>query len=436
MTPTRRLMFLVAAGIVPVTIGIWVSQAMIAGVLWNLALALVASVDALWSRRATRLSVERTAPDVLTTAAENEVQLTLRNATGKTVVVEVADDPPVDAIVHGLPVTCVVTGNRATDAHYRVTPRRRGRVAFGAVHLRIASRLGLWWLHERHGVETPVRVYPDIGAVGRFELLALRNRLDEAGLRVFRLKGRGGEFDRLREYRREDEVRAIDWKATAKHRRAIAREYTTERNQNIVMLLDCGSSMLNETDGIPHLDHAIDAAIMLTHVALGQGDTVSLVAFSNRIERVVGPLRGRNAVGALVRGVYDLDARPVASDYDMALAELLTRQRKRALVVLITHTLDERHVEALGVYLRQLTTPHLLLCVFLRDHGLADLADRVPEHPNEAFETAAAATLLNAQTRAIKRLDQAGALVLEPLPSMLTPELVNRYLELKAKQRL
>ena len=106
-----------------------------------------------------------------------------------------------------------------------------------------------------------MRIYPDIRTVRRFDLLARRNRLSEMGLKLWRLKGREGEFERLREYRVGDEIRHIDWRATSKHRKLISREFTTERNQNIVILLDCGRSMLNETDGISHLDRGLNASI-------------------------------------------------------------------------------------------------------------------------------------------------------------------------------
>ena len=132
-------------------------------------------------------------------------------------------------------------------------------------------------------METPVRIYPDIKAVTRFELLARKNRLAEEGLKLWRLRGAGGEFERLREYRREDELRKVDWKATAKYDKLISRDYIVERNQNVLFMLDCGRSMVNEAGGISHLDRGLNAAIMLGYIALSQGDlgngTLKFVAF-------------------------------------------------------------------------------------------------------------------------------------------------------------
>jgi len=281
-----------------------------------------------------------------------------------------------------------------------------------------------------------VRIFPDIRAVREFDLLALKNRLEEAGLKQYRIRGQGGEFERLREYRREDEMRHIDWKATAKHRRLISREYNVERNQNVVILLDCGRSMCNETDGISHLDSGLNAATILSYVALGQGDNVSLVAFSDRIERFVGPLHGKPAVQTIVREMYDVQPRWEASDYGLACDELLRRQRKRALVVLITHTLDEQHLWSIGSYLKTLTTPHVLVCVFIRDRALSALASRVPEDDVEAFQSAGAAELMTTQTRKLAELRDSGVLVIETFPNELNASLINQYLDLKARHLL
>ena len=149
-----------------------------------------------------------------------------------------------------------------------------------AVHLRYPTRLGLWSRQQARPLVTPIRIYPDIRAVYRYELMSRQNRLSEIGVRMVRMPGQGREFERLREFRYGDEIRQIDWKATARQRALISREFNVERNQNIVIMVDCGRFMRNETDGISYLDRALNSAIMLSYIALGQGDNVSLLAFS------------------------------------------------------------------------------------------------------------------------------------------------------------
>ncbi|MBN2489878.1 MAG: DUF58 domain-containing protein [Planctomycetes bacterium] len=436
MSPTGRLIVLFAVAGVPFVACAWLPQAAGLGILADLAVGLVALGDLLITPAPRRLAVAREVADVLSVGARNPVRLVVANRSRARLRVELADEPPEPSRTTGLPAILELRPWQEQSAVYHLEPRCRGRNRFGAVHLRYRTRLGLWRRAERRPLERAVRILPDIRAVHRFDLLAMKNRLDEVGLRLWRLKGQGGEFDRLREYRREDEVRHVDWKATAKRDRLISREYTVERNQNLVFLLDAGGSMRNETDGISHLDLALNAIIILSYVALGQGDNVALLAFSSRIERRLGPVRGKPAIQQIVRAVYDLEPGAEASDYALACEELARRHRKRALVILVTHSLDEQHLLTISTYLRTLTTPHLLLCVFLRDRALAALADRLPASPLEAFHSAAAAELLTAQTRRIAELRAAGVLVLEVLPGALSSALINQYLDLKARHLL
>jgi uncharacterized protein (DUF58 family) len=322
------------------------------------------------------------------------------------------------------------------EAGYHLRPLKRGPHRFAAVHFRYPSPYRLWTRTVRRPLSSEVRIYPDIRTVRKFDLLARRNRLSEMGLKLWRLRGREGEFERLREYRLGDEIRHIDWKATSKHGKLISREFTTERNQNVVILLDCGRSMLNETDGISHLDRGLNASIILSYIALGQGDNVALVAFSNRVERYAGPVRGKAAVQALIRQTYDLEARLEASDYALACEDLLRRQKKRALVLLITYALDEQHLATIGRYLKSLTSTHLFLCVLLKDLPLLALAERVPETDIDAYQVGAAAEMLRAQERRLSELRASGIHATEVVPNELAAEIINQYLDVKARHLL
>src|SRR5262249_54103847 len=160
--------------------------------------------------------------------------------------------------VDGLPFTMGLASEKGRYRVYHVEPRKRGTAAFGDIYLRTRSRWGFWSFFDQRPLPQDVRIYPDIQAVHGIELLARRNRAAETGDQLARLRGRGSEFDRLREYRRGDEYRHIDWKATARHQNLVSREYVVERNQNILIVLDCGRSMCNELHGISHLDRALN----------------------------------------------------------------------------------------------------------------------------------------------------------------------------------
>jgi uncharacterized protein (DUF58 family) len=251
-----------------------------------------------------------------------------------------------------------------------------------------------------------------------------------------RLRGRGNEFDRLREYRREDEYRAIDWKATARHQDLISREYVVERNQNILFLLDSGRSMCNAHEGITHFDRALNAALVLSYVALRQGDTVGMLVCSNQVDRWVAPVRGAVAVQKIVRQVYDLEPGYAATDYGLLVEQLRLRNRKRSLVVLVTHALDEVHLRVIARHVRELRRRHLVLCAFLRNVPLHERLETLPATDIEAFQVAAAAEMVHEQSTQVGQLEQAGLLVLDVLPEQLSSRLISQYLEIKARNLL
>ncbi len=436
MIPTFRLiaLFVLAGG--PLVASPWVPVGLQVGLTLNVFVIALAVLDLLVSGSPRRVRVDREVSDVLSVGTRNPVTLRVENRNAQRLSLELMDAPPTPSRTDGLPARLRVPARKTREITYHVTPGQRGRSQFPELHLRFPTRLGLWTLMQRRPLQTPVKIYPDIKAVHRYELLARRNRLAEDGLKLWRLRGRGGEFERLREYRREDEPRHVDWKATAKYERLISREFTVERNQNVLFLLDCGRSMVNEAEGIAHLDRGLNSAVMLSYIALSQGDNVSFLAFSHQIERFVGPVRGKPAVQRIIRAAFDLEARYEASDYSRAIEEVLRRQRKRALVVLVTHALDEQHLTALSEYVRPLTANHVLLVALLRDVGLTALASQPPASELDTFQVAAAAEILAAQARLVRQLRDWGVLVVETTPGELSAVVINQYLDVKARHLL
>ena len=436
MIPRRVLLILFALAGIPLVLGIFDPIAGRVGVLLTVLVVLIAFVDVAISARPNRIDAERQAGDIMSVGTGNPVTVRLRNRSRSTLRVDVHDSPPMPCDTVDLPLRMELRPGREQSAVYHVQPHHRGRNRFGRLYLRCRSRLGLWFLHDERDLDQPVRIYPDIKAVHGVELLARRNRLAEAGVRLSRIRGRGNDFDRLREYRREDEYRSIDWKATARHQNLISREYVVERNQNLLFLLDCGRSMCNETDGITHFDRALNAAILLSYVALRQGDTVGMLACSNRVQQWVPPVRGAAAVKRLIRQTYELEPTYDASDYELMVEQLRRRYRKRSLVMLVTHALDDVHLRGIGQAMRQLRSPHLVLGAFLRNVPLEERLNRIPATDVEAFQVAAAAEMVATQTRRIAELEKSGLLIVDALPEDLSSRMIGRYLDVKARHLL
>lgn len=436
MLPRLRLLILLAIAGLPFVGVPWVGVLAEVGIGTTIGALVVAMLDLWLSPKPADVAVARDVGEVMSLGAENPVNLRLRNRGKRTLTVEVHDEAPTPCDTPDLPARAVLPPGRRRVMTYHVRPHRRGNKHFGTLYLRSRSRLGLWDLTAEFREERMVRIYPDIRSVQRTELLARQNRLAEAGVRLSKLRGRGNEFDRLREYRREDEYRSIDWKATARQTDLISREYVVERNQNVILALDCGRGMCNEVDGISHFDRALNAAILLAYVALRQGDTVGIMAVSNQIDRFVPPMRTLTSVRTLVARTYDLMPRYEASDYELMVRELRRRFRKRSLVILCTHALDEVHLGQIVGNVRQLRSPHLVLTAFLRNVPLANRMETIPKTDLEAFQVAAAAEIYAAQTHQLAKLTQSGVLTIDARPEDLSAKLISQYLEIKARHLL
>jgi len=433
MTPRPRLL-LATALVVPVFIAsIWATELRLIGTLLNLGLLSLVVADWIVSPRLSWLKISREVSPVLSVGARNPVRVHVFNSSSQPFDVELIDEYPLPATSSVFPISLSVPAGIERAAKYSLQPQRRGRSSFAAVHLRTASRLGFWTQQERRELTTDVRLYPDIRAVYRFELMARKNRLEELGLKMHRLRGQGSEFKRLRDYRREDELRQVDWKATARHQQLVSREFNVERNQNVLIMLDCGRSMRNESGGLAYMDRALNAAIMLSYIALGQGDTVGVYAFSSHLERAIKPVRGKPGIQTIIQHTFDLEARSEASDYSAAFEQIRRRYRKRSLAILLTHVIDDQHLATISRQVRSWRSPHLFLFVFLKDLGLTNLADRVPSNDVEAFETGAASELLVSLAKSTATLRESGILLLETLPQNLSAELINQYLDIKAR---
>jgi uncharacterized protein (DUF58 family) len=401
------------------------------------AIALVALFDlcTLWG--AGRMRVERRLGQVCSLNEPANVELVLENPGRATRTLWLRDDVPDLFSADPAAFEVAVPGERQAVLAYRFVPKRRGTYLFERVDALVASRLGFWRGQCRWPLRTEVRVYPDIHQVARFTMLARRDRLSTIGVRRSRRLGTDNEFERLRDYNEGDDPRHIDWRATARRRKLTCRAFQQNQSQRIVFLIDCGRLMAGDTgDGLSPLDHAFNAMLLLAHVALIKGDQVGLLAFSDRVRAYVAPGGGPRRINRLVHSVHNVFPEMVESRYDRAFIELEQRCRKRSLVVLMTNIFDELSAQLAGEYLRNLTGRHLPLAVFLRDHDLFALAEKAPDHGLELYQGAAAASLLNGRERSLARLRMGGVLTLDVFPEDLTTELVNRYLEIKAKHLL
>jgi uncharacterized protein (DUF58 family) len=400
------------------------------------ALVTAAAADAWASLRAWRragVQVIRRLPPAFAIGIERPVRLTLEAAGGIDWRAEIYDHFDTTLIATGMPAALTLPAGKRVDVGYLVTPTRRGEVTFAPAELRVRSRLGLWQFRSRLGATETRRVYPDFAQVARYAWLAGGRRLQEIGIKSYRQRGEGTDFKQLAEYRYGNSARHIDWKATLRLDKPIVREFQDERDQCVMLLIDCGRRMRADDReagavGTTHFDQVLNAVMLLAYVALGQGDSVGALTFGTPPgeQRFVAPRKGRGSLGAVMAQVYGLQPTPIHTDYVAGAEDLLRRQAKRALVIVITDFRDEDGGE-LGLALSLLRRRHLVLLASVRERVIGELMAQPLVSGNAALDVASAQLYAQQRSDAFRRLAAREALFVDAEPERLGIDLVNRY---------
>ncbi len=402
----------------------------VAGSAWYVAgaalLALFA-LDAMFVVRAPTPVVERRVADTWPIGIERAVTLNFESARRQRV--DVFDLHPGGWRMHGLPRRLALRPGEVAAFDYRLCANTRGDFHFDGVQLRLHSPLRMWWHSRVAGDAQPVRVFPNFAPLARFAMFSAEQASRLVGAHLRRRRGEGTDFHQMREYRTGDSLRQIDWKATARTRRLVSREYQDEKNQQLVLLLDTGRRLLARDGELAHFDHVLDAALVVAYLALRQGDAVGLLA-SGGADAWVPPRRGVGAIDELLRASYALQPRPVATDFLAAATQLSVRQRRRSLVMLVTNLRDEDMDDVLAA-VKMLRKRHLVCVASLREDSLdTALAEPVNDLPG-AIRAGATAQYIEQRNAAHDALRSHGVMVLDVSCSQLAASLVEKYLSVK-----
>lgn len=407
------------------------------GVLIRLALGLVIGValfDAVAVNRQPPPLMSRELPHSLPVNRGAEVTLRLRNLSERTWHLEVTDEVPGDVEVEGLPATLAIPAGELAELRYPLLPKQRGDARFGDIVAMLRSPFGFWERRVRDQQEqsdehvTETRVYPDFSIIAEYLQMVSDLQLSRAGIRLVRRRGEGLEFHQLRDYRQGDAVRQIDWKATSRRRQLISREYQEERDQQLFFLVDGGRRMRARDGRLSHFDHALNAMLLLSYVALRQGDSVAALTFGGS-SRFVAPQRGVGSINNLLNSFYDLQPTPSAADYIGAAEAVLARQRKRAMVVILTNLREED--EDLAPALALLRRRHLVVLANLRERVLDEQAEVEPVTFSDALRVAGVHDYLKRRRTLQQSASGQAHVVLDAVPQELPTEVVNAYWQIK-----
>jgi uncharacterized protein (DUF58 family) len=439
VVPTRRLA--VAAAVATVLVLVVPSD--LHGALVLLAvdggLLLLALLDAALAPRPSEVRVQRDLPGVVALGGQDRLTWRIGNPTGRRLRVSVADELAPSLRAGDRRFGVKVAAGGVADASTALRPARRGLFRPTTLVVRVDGPLGLGARQQARSLPGELRVYPPFRSKAEAELRIDKARILEIGLRSAQGRGGGTEFDQLREYTVDDEFRRIDWSSTARLGKPIVRTYRAERNQNVVLLLDSGRIMAGRVGGVPRLEHAMDAVMMLTAVATRLGDRSGLLAFGTEVREVVPPSNRRNQLGRVTEAMYELEPQLGESDYRAAFSEALVRFRQRAMLVILTELSEQAVGEYLLPALPLIARHHVVLVASVQDpEVLAWAADEVDPADDvaQAYRKTAAVAALEERRRTTARLRGLGATVVDAAPGRLAPDLADAYLKVKATGRL
>jgi uncharacterized protein (DUF58 family) len=419
-------------------VGFWTSWGLDVMLLADIALIVLIWLDATLAQP---VGVAREPLPALSVGHSTEVSYRWTNPSRRRARLRVREIRP--DILGGLqaPRSVTIPPGAATLETVPVVPVRRGRTTAGTggggFVLDRLGPLGLGRHRTRLTLPWDVVVYPPLVSMRLRASVAEALRRRDAGLKPVRQLGEGRLFESLREWVPGDEIRHIDWKATARRRKVITRQYEAERRQQVLLVLDTGRLMTADVAaGVARLDFAVQAALELAYAAAQHDDNVGIMTFADGVQHFVAPERGRTAVRRVLDVLAEVEPRLVEPDYPGAFRYLAARNRKRALTVLFTDVIDRFASDALVANVATLRPRHLPLAVTLRNPELDAVATQRPGTPRDAFRKAAAEELLHAREEALGHMRRAGVLVIDVTPERAAQAVVAKYLDLKRRGTL
>jgi uncharacterized protein (DUF58 family) len=432
--PTRRAVLLLTAclpvALLPAILGasfwpVWIAA--LAGC------AALLGADAILSLPQQELRVQVSAPKTLYLGEPaEEAKVVLRAPAGWSLRLWALLE--VDELLETQPELAVNLVEGAAEAVFALAPRKRGTARIEAVWLRWRGPLQLLQRELRVVENLEIAVAPNVRAVRRTALRFFTNRQFLAGLKVERYVGEGSEFESLREFAPGLDQRTMDWKASARHRILLSREFRAERNHQAVIAIDTGHLMIEPLGGLSRLDHAVNAALLLGYVALRSGDRVGLFGFDERVRCWAAPQGGAHSFPRLQQLSAALQHSPAETNFTLGLAELSARLRRRSLIVVLTDFTDTVTAQLMIDNLRLLARRHLMVFVALRNPDIDLLAAAPPRKLDDLYTSVVSGDLLRDRAVVLRKLQRLGIHVVDAVPATVDTELISRYLQIRRRE--
>jgi len=380
-----------------------------------------------------RVFAERIVPDKLSNGDENTIDLKISNGYLFKLSIRIIDELPFQFQKRDFGLHSNLNPGELKHYNYTLRPTERGVYAFGNLSVFATSPIGFFGRRFQFDHAKEVPVYPSFLQLRKYDLIAFSNRLFEYGLKKIRRIGHTMEFEQIKDYVLGDDIRNINWKATAKRNQLMVNQYQDEKSQPIYSIIDKGRVMKMPFEGLSLLDYAINATLVISNVAIKKNDKAGMFAFSNTIENRVVADRRSAQMNLILETLYNMETNFVESDFSRLYIDIKRNLNQRSLLLLYTNfeTLDALHRQL--PYLQALAKQHLLVVIFFQNTELQDFALKEPKNTHQIFEQTIAEKFIHEKKLIVAELRKYGIQTILTKPEELTINTINKYLEIKAR---
>ena len=380
-----------------------------------------------------KIRAQRILPDKLSNGDENPIQFQIGNEYLFPVSIKAIDEIPFQFQKRDFEQFSRLKKGESKTFQYHLRPTERGTYSFGSLNVFAESNIGFLSKRYRFDENAEIPVYPSFLQLRKYDLIAFTNRLHQYGLKKIRRIGHTMEFEQIKEYVQGDDIRNINWKATAKKSQLMVNQYQDEKSQPIYSIIDKGRVMKMPFDALSLLDYAINATLVISNIAIKKQDKAGMLAFSNKVENRVVAERRNSQMSLILETLYNLETNFVESDFSRLYIDIKRNINQRSLLLLYTNfeTLDALHRQ-LG-YLQALAKQHLLVVIFFENTELNHFAETQPKNTLQVFEQTIAEKFIYEKKLIVNELNRYGIQTILTKPEDLTINTINKYLEIKAR---
>lgn len=379
------------------------------------------------------IEASRILPEKLSNGDDNPIEITLKNSYNFKTQLTIIDELPFQYQKRDFEIDTQLKPNEQKKITYTLRPLERGEYFFGNLNVYVTSPLKLISRRFQFGKDAMVPNYPSFLQLRKYMLLAFSNKIFEYGLKKIRRIGHTMEFEQIKDYVIGDDMRNINWKATAKSNKLMVNQYQDERSQPIYSVIDKGRAMKMPFDGLSLLDYAINATLVISNVALKKQDKAGMFSFSRKVDNTVVAERRPSQMNQILETLYNLDTDFVESDFSRLYIDIKRSLNQRSLLLLYTNfeTLDALYRQL--PYLIAIAKNHLLVVIFFENTELQKLTKKVASNTFEIFEKTIAEKFVYEKKLIVNELQKHGIQSILTPPEQLTVNTINKYLEIKAR---